>query len=158
MRNWWSGLNFRERIILVIASLVAIVIGLDTLILQPMTSGSVKLDDKIAQAKDDLEWMRLAINRLPAQGTGSKKVTQERIVSYIDKQINRQGLKKNLEQMAPIQENSARLRLSDVEFTKLLSFISAIDGSVSIDEVRLLPTDNAGFVNVSMVISNGTDA
>ena len=77
---------------------------------------------------------------------------------YIDKQINRQGLKKNLEQMAPIQENSARLRLSDVEFTKLLSFISAIDGSVSIDEVRLLPTDNAGFVNVSMVISNGTDA
>lgn len=158
MRNWWSGLNFRERIILVIASLVAIVIGLDTLVLQPMTSGSVKLDDKIAQAKDDLEWMRLAINRLPAQGTGSKKVTQERIVSYIDKQINRQGLKKNLEQMAPIQENSARLRLSDVEFTKLLSFISAIDGSVSIDEVRLLPTDNAGFVNVSMVISNGTDA
>ena len=157
MRNWWSGLNFRERIILVIASLVAIVIGLDTLILQPMTSGSVKLDDKIAQAKDDLEWMRLAINRLPAQGTGSKKVTQERIVSYIDKQINRQGLKKNLEQMAPIQENSARLRLSDVEFTKLLSFISAIDGSVSIDEVRLLPTDNAGFVNVSMVISNGAD-
>lgn len=158
MKDWWSGLNIRERIILVAGGLIAFVIIVDTLILQPVTSNTLQLDDKIAQAKDDLKWMRGAIDRLPAQGAITRTVSPERIISFIDNQINRQGLKKNLDQMAPVQSNSVRLRLSDVEFTRLMSFISSISGSVSIEEVRLLPTDSAGYVNVSMVVSNGADA
>jgi hypothetical protein len=57
--------------------------------------------------------------------------------------------------MTPVQDHSARLRLSDVEFNKLLKFFTAIEGSIFIQEVRLLPTDVDGFVNVSLVLSNG---
>lgn len=155
MSDWWSGLQVRERIILAVAAVIGLLIVLDTLVFQPVSSSSAGLDEKIAQAKSDLEWMKSAIQRLPLKGSDRQKVRPDRIVSFIDKQINSQGLKKNLQQMAPIQDNSARLRLSEVEFSRLLRFLSALQGSVTIDEVRLLPGENAGFVNVSMVISNG---
>ncbi len=157
MNNWWAGLNIRERIIVAVAGLIITVIAIDSLVLQPMSSSSENMDEKIVQARNDLEWMRSAVNRLPERSNQTKRNT-DRIVSYIDKQISRQGLKKNLEQMTPIQNNSARLRMSNVDFTKLLSFFSVIDGAVFIDEVRLIPGESPGLVNVSLVISNGTDA
>ena len=158
MNSWWSGLEFRERVILSVAVMIALVILLDTFVLQGFSAQSQQLDEKIEQAKEDLNWMRVAVNRLPSGNKVSRKVHSGRIVNYIDQQITRQGLKKNMLQMTPVQEHSARLRLSDVEFNKLLKFFTAIEGSVSIQEVRLLPTDTNGFVNVSLVISNGRGA
>lgn len=158
MNSWWSGLNFRERVILTVASLIALFIVLDTLVLAEFRSKVQQLDEQIEQAKEDLVWMRQAVNRLPTDNKNTRKVKSGRIVTFLDQQITRQGLKKNMQQMTPIQEYSARLRLAEVDFNKLLKFFTAIQGSVTIDEVRLLPTDNHGFVNVSLVVSNGSKA
>jgi len=148
-------LAIRERVILIVASLIVLIIAVDSLVIQEMYLKSQLMDEKIEQAKDDLDWMRVAVNRLPSQKKAAGKVKPGRIVNYIDQQIARQGLKKNMLQMTPVKDHSARLRLSDVEFNKLLKFFTAIEGSVLIQEVRLLPTDTKGFVNVSLVISNG---
>lgn len=158
MNSWWSGLEFRERVILTVAGLIALFILLDTLIIGEFRSKFQQLDEQIVLAKEDLAWMKQAVNRLPSQGKTNRKLNSGRIVTFIDQQITRHGLKKNMQQMTPIQEHSARLRLSDVEFNKLLKFFTAIEGSVIVQEVRLLPTDNHGFVNVSLLISNGQGA
>ena len=155
MNSWWTGLAFRERVILIVAGLIALIISLDTLVLQGFSLQSQQLDEKIEQAKEDLNWMRVAVNRLPTEKKATKNIQPGRIVNFIDQQITHQGLKKNMLQMTPVKEHSARLRLSDVEFNKLLTFFTAIEGSVLIKEVRLIPTDTDGFVNVSLVVSNG---
>ncbi|MBT3205856.1 MAG: hypothetical protein HOM14_17490 [Gammaproteobacteria bacterium] len=155
MNSWWQGLQLREKFILSIAGLVGFFILMDSLVVQELNSKFELLDEQIEQAQDDLNWMKQAVLRLPDQKKKTKKINAGRVVTFINQQINRQGLKKNMQQMTPIQDHSARLRLSDVEFNKLLKFFSAIEGSIFIQEVRLLPTDVDGFVNVSLVLSNG---
>jgi len=158
MRTWWQNLNIRERIILYVAGLVVLFILLDSFVIQQYSLKNQQLVEQIEQSKDDLEWMKQAVFRLPASNKKTSKIMSGRVVTFLDQQLGKQGLKKNMQQMTPIQKHSARLRLSEVEFNKLLKFLAAIQGSVNIDEVRLLPSDKNGFVNVSLVVSNGSKA
>ena len=155
MISWWQGLQLREKLILAIASLIVFVVLVDSLILQEFRSNFDSLDENIEQARDDLGWMKQAVLRLPNQKKKTQKIKSGRVITFINQQVNGQGLKDNMQQMTPIKNHSAKLRLTDVEFTKLLKFFTAIDGSILTQEVRLLPTDTDGFVNVSMVLSNG---
>jgi type II secretory pathway component PulM len=153
--QWWQNLALRERLILAAAALLVSFVLLDTLVLQPFQLSRQQLEQDIAQARDDLDWMRSAVNRLPSPGASKQKIHAGRVITFLDQQISRQGLKKNMQQMTPIQDHSARLRLSDVEFSKLLQFFSAISGSILVEEVRILPADQPGLVNVSLVVNNG---
>ncbi len=137
------------------AGLVAILIAFDSFVFEEFRLKYQQIDEQVEQAQQDLSWMKQAVKQLPTQKGASRQVNPGRVVSYIDKQISRQGLKKNMQQMTPIKNHSARLRLSEVEFSKLLKFFAAIEGSVTLEEVRLLPTDNSGYVNASLLISNG---
>lgn len=157
MGNWWGNLNLREQLVLSIAGLIGVVILLDSLVIQPYRSGYQQMDERVVQAEDDLKWMQQAVLRLPQRTGVSRKISSGKVVSFIDQQINRLGLKSSMQQMTPIEDHSARIRLSDVEFDKLLRFFNAIDGSVFIQEIRLLPTDKKGFVDVSLVLGNGSE-
>lgn len=141
-----------------VVAIVVIFVGFDTLILEQYRLKNQQLSDKTEQAIEDLQWMKQAVHRLPRGNQGAKKVVSGRVVTFIDQQITRQGLKKQMQQMTPIQNHSVRLRLADIKFDKLLQFFSSIDGSVIIQEVRILPSDKQGFVNASLVVSNGESA
>lgn len=153
--QWWHNLAWRERLILGVAVFLVSFVLIDTLVLQPYRVSRQQIEEDLQQAQDDLEWMRSAVNRLPPQGANKQKIHAGRVITFLDQQISRQGLKKNMQQMTPIQDHSARLRLSDVEFSRLMQFFSAISGSILVQEVRILPADKPGLVNVSLVVSNG---
>lgn len=156
MRAWWENLNNRERLMVLAVVLVAVFVLLDSLVIEGFRIKNQQLEEQVAQAEEDLAWMRQAVHRIPKGNAPQKQVVTGRIVSYIDQQVTRQGLKNRMRQMTPIQEHSVRLRLEDIRFDKLLGFLSQLDGAVIIQEVRILPADQQGLVNVSLMVSSGT--
>lgn len=155
MKVWWNSLNLREHILLSVVAFIMIVVVVDTLLLEQYRIKNQQLIEQTEQAREDLEWMKQAIHRLPKGAAAGKKIISGRVVTFIDQQITRQGLKKKMLQMTPIENHSVRLRLSDIKFDKLLTFFSILEGSVLIQEVRILPADKPGVVNASLVVSNG---
>lgn len=155
MKTWWNGLAVREQLIFSMAVLIALVIMLDSLVVEKFRLKAQQLQQQIEQATDDLSWMKQAVQNLPTGKTAKNKVDYGRIVTFINQQITRQGLKKQMQQMTPIQEHSVRVKFSEVGFNQLINFFSAIDGSVVIKEVRILPSDKLGHVNASLVVSSG---
>jgi type II secretory pathway component PulM len=155
MNAWWNGLVLRERMLLSAVALIVLFVLLDTLLFEQYRIKNQQLTEQTEQAYEDLEWMKQAVHRLPDGAQPEKKVVSGRVVTFIDQQITRQGLKKQMQQMTPIQGHSVRLRLSEIPFAKLLAFFSSLEGSVYIQEVRILPADTPGVVNVSLVVSNG---
>lgn len=158
MSIWWENLNLRERYIVVFASLIALIIGFDAIVLEEYRADTQMLDEKLEQAEQDLMWMKEAVFRLPASGQKNQKVDTGRVVTFVDKQITRLNLKKHMQQMTPIGAESVRLRLSDLDFSKLMTFFSAIDNALVIQEVRLTAADSDGLINVSVVVSKGSNA
>jgi len=156
MNQWWSNLNTRERLILIAASLVITVLLVDSFLVEQVRVKNQALNEQITQAEEDLEWMQQAVFRLPQQKQAVTKIISGRVVTFVDQQITRMGLKQQMQQMTPLQDHSVRVKLADVEFDKLLRFFNAIEGSILIEEVRLIPSEQKGYVNVSLVLSNGS--
>ena len=156
MSSWWSNLNRREKIILLVALVVALFILIDTFLVGPYRMRQQMVSDQLQQAQDDLAWMQRAIGRLPSRSSARKSPIRGSLVNFVNQQINRQGLKKQMQQMTPIKDHSVRVRLADVEFSQLLKLFTAFQGSAAeVREVRILPTDQQGLVGASLVISNG---
>lgn len=154
MKVWWDGISLRERLIVLAAGLVLIYILLDLVLIQPYQDKSELLKEQVVQAQEDLHWMQQAIQKLPNGSVKTSTGIRGSIVTYIDGLISRSGLKKNLQQMTPIQKNSVRVRLSDLEFNQLLKFLVALDNSILIEEIRILPQSGSGIVNASLILIN----
>lgn len=155
MRTWWDGINLRERLIVIFASIVLLYVLLDLILIQPVIGQRRQLIEEVAQAKEDLVWMQQTIQKIPSGNrANSAKALKGSIATYVDGQIARSGLKKNLKQMTPILKHSVRVRLSDVDFNRLLKFLHALESSIVIEEIRILPQSNAGVVNVSLIFKN----
>ena len=158
MKDWWNSISLREQAIVAIAGLIGLLVIIDSLLLTPYQMNRGRLDEQISQAQEDLGWMQQAVKRLPDQSSAGGKRISGRLVTFVDGQISGAGLKQSMQQMTPIDDNAVRLRLADVEFNSLLRFFSSVDGLVSIDEARILPADQQGLVNVSLVVSKITTA
>jgi general secretion pathway protein M len=155
MKTWWDGISLRERMIVIIASIVMIYILLDLALIQPVLGQRQQLFEDVAQAKEDLVWMQQAVRKIPSgSSSNSAKALRGSIATYVDGQIARSGLKKNLQQMTPILKNSVRVRLSDVDFNQLLRFLLALEASIVIEEIRILPQSAPGIVNASLILKN----
>jgi general secretion pathway protein M len=154
MRNWWNGISLRERMIVIIAGIVVVYVLLDLILIQPVLGQRQQLIEDVALAKEDLAWMQQAVEKIPAGSTGAVKALKGSIVTYVDGQIARSGLKKNLQQMTPILKDSVRVRFSDVDFNQLLKFLLALEASIEIEEVRILPQSDEGVVNASLILKD----
>ncbi len=157
MKTWWDGISLRERLIVVIAGIVLLYVLLDIILIQPLLSHTQQISEDTVQAQEDLNWMQQAIARLPRGGSGAVRAIKGSIATYIDGQITRAGLKKNLQQMTPILKHSVRVRLSDVDFNQLLNFLVALESSIVIEEVRILPQSDNGVVNASLILRNSRE-
>lgn len=155
MNAWWNSLNLRERLLLSSVVLIVVFVLLDSLLFEQFRLKDQQLTEQIEQAYEDLDWMKQSVHRLSSGTQSGKKIISGRVVTFVDQQITRQGLKKQMQQMTPIQNHSVRLRLSEVGFGKLLTFLSTLEGSLFIQEIRILPTDTQGVVNASLIVSNG---
>jgi general secretion pathway protein M len=154
MRTWWNGISLRERLIVVIASIVLSYVLLDLVLIQPVLGQRQQLKEDVAQAREDLVWMQQAVQKIPSGSSNAATAIKGSIATYVDGQISRSGLKKHLQQMTPILKHSVRVRLSDVDFNQLLKFLLAVDSSIEIEEVRILPQSDEGVVNASLILKN----
>ena len=154
MRAWWDGISLRERLIVIFASIVMLYVVLDLILIQPVLGQRQQLTEDVAQAKEDLLWMQQAVQKIPSGSSRSNKSLKGSIATYVDGQITRSGLKKNLQQMTPILKHSVRVRLADVDFNQLLNFLLSLESSIEIDEVRILPQSDEGVVNASLILKD----
>jgi general secretion pathway protein M len=154
MRAWWDGISLRERLIVIFASIVFLYVVLDLILIQPVLGQRQQLTEDVAQAKEDLLWMQQAVQKIPSGRNRTNNSLKGSIATYVDGQITRSGLKKNLQQMTPILKHSVRVRLADVDFNQLLNFLLSLESSIEIDEVRILPQSNEGVVNASLILKD----
>ena len=152
--NWFQGLSLREKLVVVALVLVGVGIVADLLLFSPYRSYRAELQENLVQAREDLQWMERAVSRIADSKSKPTPAIRGNIATYADGQIARAGLKQQLQQMTPIQRHSVRIRLSDVEFARLLRFFSSLNPSISVEEMRILPASAEGTVDASMVLRN----
>ena len=146
--------TMREKAIVVGALLVVIALGVHALVIEPYQQRVAELEERIAQQRDDLAWMRTAVTRLP---TGDQAANTAAIsgtlANFIDQAARRLGLSEQLAQMSPSGNDEIRMRYNEVDFNRLMQFIAQVRTSgLEVKDIRISAVENAGFVDSSLVL------
>ena len=154
MSEWLARYSPREKIIVGLALLVMVVIGVDSLVLEPYQLRVDELQSELEQQRADLEWMRSAVARLPAAGAAAATVQIDgTLANFIDQAVRRQGLSGQLTQMSPVGNDEIRMRYSAVDFNRLVGFIAQVNASgLDVKDIRISPGDVPGIVDSNVVL------
>ncbi len=146
--------TMREKAIVVGAVLVVIVLGLHAFVIEPYQLRVAELEEQIEQQRDDLDWMRDAVTKLPAGGAGGNTAAiSGTLANFIDQAVRRQGLSGQLSQMSPVGNDEIRMRYSGVEFNRLVNFIAQVNSrGLDVKDIRISAVDNPGIVDSSIVL------
>jgi type II secretory pathway component PulM len=146
--------SLREKMIVVVALLVMVVIGVHALVIEPYQLRVVELQSELEQQRADLDWMKSAVAKLPATASAPSTVEiNGTLANFVDQAVRRQGLSGQLTQISPVGTDEIRMRYSAVDFNQLIGFIAQVNASgLDVKDIRISPGDNPGIVDSNVVL------
>ena len=144
----------REKMIVLAALLVIVVIGFHSLVIEPYQMRVVELQEELEQQRADLEWMKSAVANMPSKTAASDTVEIDgTLANFVDQAVRSQGLSSKLKQMSPVGTDEIRMRYTAVDFNQLISFIAQVNGSgLDVKDVRITPGEIPGIVDSNVVL------
>jgi type II secretory pathway component PulM len=144
----------REKMIVLAALLVMVVIGLHSLVIEPYQMRVVELQGELEQQRADLEWMKSAVASMPsARATPGSAKIDGTLANFVDQAVRSQGLSSKLKQMSPVGTDEIRMRYTDVDFNQLISFIARVNTSgLDVKDLRISPGEIPGIVDSNIVL------
>ena len=154
MSEMLARYSLREKIIVVVALLVVVVIGVHALVIEPYQLRVVELQGELEQQRADLDWMKSAVAKMPATASAPSTVEiSGTLANFVDHAVRRQGLSGQLTQMSPVGTDEIRMRYSAVDFNQLIGFIAQVNASgLDVKDIRISPGDNPGIVDSNVVL------
>ncbi len=153
MSEMLARYSLREKMIVVLALLVMLVIGVHALVIEPYQLRVVELQGELEQQRADLDWMRSAVASLPATDAPSTVEINGTLANFVDQAVRRQGLSGQLTQISPVGTDEIRMRYSAVDFNQLIGFIAQVNASgLDVKDIRISPGDIPGIVDSNVVL------
>ncbi|MCB1777217.1 MAG: type II secretion system protein M [Candidatus Competibacteraceae bacterium] len=159
MKAWWAHLDIREQGLVSGGIVLALLILGYGLIWEPFQSSHRRLQQRVAEQRADLAWMRQAaqeIQRLSnsAGATQSQATDGRSLLTRVDQTARAAGLSAALKQITPQGDDKLSARLDAVAFDKLLPWLSALEHEHRITLINLSVDRTAapGRVNARVIL------
>ncbi len=162
MRLWWDSLQRRERWLLGGGAAVALALLLYGLAWLPFQNELARLRQAVSAQHADLAWMRQAaaeIRRLKASGSSTSERSSvgndgRSLLTLVDQTAKTAGLDRTLRRIEPEGDNRVQLRLEQVSFDRLITWLIQLEGGHGIETANAVidRRANRGLVNARLIL------
>jgi general secretion pathway protein M len=157
MKAWWDSLGAREQWLIAGGVILSLLMLGYMLIWQPFQSNHHRLQQRVAEQRADLAWMRQAarnIQRLSNTGDAQSPDDGRSLLTRVDQTARSAGLSAALKQITPQGDDKLNARLDAVEFDKLLPWLDALEREHRITLINLSVdrTEIPGRVNARVIL------
>lgn len=158
MMKWWQSLSDRERNMLSIGGLMAILLLGYVLIWNPFAGSVSALRSRIYAQRQLLQWMQYAekrIQQLQSEGFLEKKSDDEAILVLAEKTLTEHKLSRYLQQIQQPQENTLALKFHKIPFDQLMNWLQLLthQNSITIQKFTANKAKPIGTVNVMITLT-----
>jgi len=158
MKQWFEGLEFRERIILLSGTTVLAVFLFYMLVWQPVYSGYDRLKSNISGQRTTAIWMQESAARIvqlkgtsraSGQGLGKRS-----LLAVTDSTARAGGLAASLKRIEPEGSSGVRVWLEGASFDLFITWLDLLSSShgISPDSVSMERNETAGQVDVRLTL------
>lgn len=160
MKDWFFGLESRERMFISVGGVLLVIFLVWGVLLSPLYGASASALTRIEAKRDTLAFLRGAAaelagaTHLPAAGPD---LSGQSLVVVVDRSAREAGLGAALTRNQPVGEDGIRVRLDGASFddlTRWLANLSASSG-LAIESASFDRTPEDGRVNASLVLRQG---
>ncbi len=157
MKNWFLGLDAKERkIVLVIAALVTLLF-LYGFIWKPLVSDYRSLKSGVAQQQETLSWMRGAaqkIQQLKRSSAGANGGLRGRsLLAVVDQLARSGGLGDSIKRIEPDGKKAVKVWMDGVAFDPMMTWLGQLSNSYQVQPKAIsIEQADRGRVNVRITL------
>ena len=157
-REWWTGLEARERRTLSIGGVALAIILFVFAIWLPAHRGAEEAEQRLADQRVLLAWMQQAsaeAKALQAGGAGAQQsIGGQSLFSFIDKSARDAGLGSAIRQVEPTNDQRVRVNLQQASFDTVMSWLATLKTRYGVEASQLSVRrgEEAGKVDAQIVL------
>jgi general secretion pathway protein M len=158
MKQWFEGLEPRERIMLLSGVAVLAMFLFYVLVLQPVHSGYDRLKSNISGQRATAIWMQESaarVSQLKSANSGSSQGLGKRsLLAVTDSTARAGGLAASLKRIEPEGSSGVRVWLEGASFDRFITWLGILSSNHGInpDSVSMERNETAGQVNVRLTL------
>lgn len=157
MRVWFENLAERERRMVLLGAVVAVVLLVLAVVL-PLNRNIAQAKQRITVKQGDLSFIQSAAPQIAAAGPGpAAAATNENLVVLIDSSARESGLGKSLSSSQPTGDKTLRVRFDRAPFDGLMAWLARISQNhgIRVETAEFEFAGEAGMVNAGLVLKAG---
>ena len=158
MREWFEGLESRERLLVMAGSAVLALFLVIVLVWLPIRSGYSNLKASVAGQRETAAWMQRSAQQLAElKRSGSAAATGlggRSLLAVTDSTARAGGLGAELKRVEPEGRDSVRVWLDGASFDVLVKWLATLNSThgILVDNATLERTESAGRVNARLTL------
>lgn len=154
MRDWFTGLETRERLILSAGGVLAVVIVWWGLIWMPLSSRNLELTEAVTEKQRMLATLQRARAVAPAPGLQVDAATRQSLVLLVDQTHRSFGLDGRLLRTQPDGTDGIRVTFQEAAFDGLVGWLGTMQTSygIAVESATIDGARSAGVVNATIVL------
>jgi general secretion pathway protein M len=160
MKDWFFGLEQRERLMATAGAVLLAILLLWGLVLGPLYGASAASANRIEAKRNTLVFLRAAAAELAGSAdlpAGRPDLAGQSLVVVVDRSAREAGLGRALTRNQPVGEDGIRVRLEDAPFDSVARWLAALDATsgLAIESASFDRSPDEGRVNASLVLRQG---
>ncbi len=159
IRNWYHGLQQRERQLVLATSALIVLTLLYLIIWEPIFNGLSDQSQKYQTQLDILEWMQDAaveVRALKATGVTKRRANSNQPASLlVEQSATTAGLKPYLTKLESTSDKGVRVTMDTASFDQMLLWLNTLQTQygITVSSANLDRDDKPGAVNIRMTLS-----
>jgi len=157
MKEWFAGLEPRERLLVSGGAVVLVLLLLYVIIWEPIASGYSNLQEDVAEQKQTLAWMQQAatqIKTLQRSSTGDVRGLGGRsLLAVVDKSARSGGLGDSIKRIEPDGSKGVKVWLEGVAFDPMILWLGKLTRTYQIETSLItIEPQGGGRVNARLTL------
>lgn len=159
LKDWFAGLNARERVIVACGAVLVLLTAIYMLALGPFYHAVSVRAERVERKEADLAWMRSVASEVQVLGANrpmsSGGPSNESLVVLVDRTAREAGLGTALTGQTPNGQTGIRVRMEGAAFDIVMTWLGnlQLNQAISIESAQFDRTATPGQVNASIVLN-----
>lgn len=161
MKEFFAGLNTRDRRLLVIGSIVVAILILYGLVWAPLSNKVARLQVTVTEQKQLESWMNqasqevLRLRKMSAPTSGTQP--RQSLLALTDQTAKQQGLAQSIKRVQPEGQDKVNIRMEAAAFDDMMAWLEKLQLQyrIRVTSITIDRQDRTGLVDVRVTLEGG---